>query len=349
MQKIQRITQPPVESIGQTPNIQVGLTSLQGFELAQRAAQLLSSSTLVPTTYREYVEKKTRDGTQMVQNKSARANCVVALNMAARMNADPLMIMQNLHIIEGRPSWSSQWIISAINNCGRFSPLRYDLIDLGEKIVDYTVTEWVNGSKSARSKSAKIQNLQCVAWVIEKSSGERLTSPAVSIEMAVKEGWYYKAGSKWQTMPEVMLRYRASSFFGKLYAPELLMGLPAVEELHDIYDAVQTESGAYSVEPEADQNPIKSANPPESKAEAAQEAELGETDQESDGDVYQLVNTETGEITGDVDPYEDLKLALSQCTRRDEVRDLVRQLTTEQKKNQEIRNLCTARGSELGE
>lgn len=53
------------------------------------------------------------------------------------------------------------------------------------------------------------------------------------MEMAVKEGWYGKNGSKWQTMPEQMLRYRAASFFGRVYAPELLMGLRSAEEEQD--------------------------------------------------------------------------------------------------------------------
>ncbi|WP_252151905.1 hypothetical protein [Acinetobacter sp. ANC 4177] len=48
--------------------------------------------------------------------------------------------------------------------------------------------------------------------------------------MAVKEGWYQKNGSKWQSMPEQMLRYRAASFFGRIYAPDLLMGLRTQEE-----------------------------------------------------------------------------------------------------------------------
>ena len=59
------------------------------------------------------------------------------------------------------------------------------------------------------------------------------------MEMAVKEGWYGKAGSKWQTMEEVMLRYRTASFFGKLYAPELLMGMQSVEEAQDTTFSLQ--------------------------------------------------------------------------------------------------------------
>jgi len=52
--------------------------------------------------------------------------------------------------------------------------------------------------------------------------------------MAVDEGWYNRKGSKWKTMPDLMLRYRSASFLGKLYAPECLMGMQTVEELHDI-------------------------------------------------------------------------------------------------------------------
>ena len=71
-------------------NVSVGLTTIQGFELAQRAAKLLSSSSLVPERYRGNI-----------------ADCVVALNMAQRMGADPLMAMQNLYIVHGTPAWSS--------------------------------------------------------------------------------------------------------------------------------------------------------------------------------------------------------------------------------------------------
>lgn len=211
------------------PAVAPGFASLQSFELMQRAAKLLSSSTLVPTAYRAFDEKKG-------DNPNALANCVVALNMSQRMGADPLMVMQNLYIVEGRPSWSSQWIIAAINGCGRFSPLRFDLKDLGSKEVEYETSKWVDRQKVTSKHKATVQNFECIAWAVEKDTGVRIDSPKVSIEMAVKEGWYGKAGSKWQTMPEVMLRYRTASFFGKLYAPELLMGLQTVEEAHDIID-----------------------------------------------------------------------------------------------------------------
>ncbi|WP_313619500.1 hypothetical protein [Achromobacter sp.] len=233
----------------QMPMVAPGFGSLQGFELMQRAARLLSSSTLVPVAYRQTIEKLDRYGNvkESRENPNALANSVVALNMAQRMGADPLMVMQNLYIVEGRPSWSSQWIIAAINGCGRFSPLRFDIQDLGDKEVSYTTTSWNNGQRETSSRTVKIRDKVCVAWAVEKETGERLESPKVTIEMAVKEGWYTKSGSKWQTMEEVMLRYRTASFFGKLYAPELLMGLQSVEEAQDIIEATTGPDGTISV------------------------------------------------------------------------------------------------------
>ncbi|MPV55896.1 hypothetical protein CFB46_11965 [Burkholderia sp. HI2761] len=237
----------PLPREANMPAVAPGFGSLQSFELMQRAANLLASSTLVPAAYRKVIEKLDKYGNvkESRDNPNALANAVVALNMAQRMGADPLMVMQNLYIVEGRPSWSSQWIIAAVNGCGRFSPLRFDIKVLGAKNVDYVETFWENNQRQKRTISVPITDKVCVAWAIEKETGERIESPAVSIEMAVKEGWYTKNGSKWQTMDEVMLRYRTASFFGKLYAPELLMGLTSVEEVADIVDV--HEDGSYSV------------------------------------------------------------------------------------------------------
>ena len=233
----------------QLPIVAPGFGSLQGFELMQRAARLLSSSTLVPVAYRQTIEKLDRFGNvkESRENPNALANSVVALNMAQRMGADPLMVMQNLYIVEGRPSWSSQWIIAAINGCGRFSPLRFRIESRGEREIEFKSTYWENNQRHTKVEKVKINDKVCVAWAIEKETGEVIESPAVSIEMAVLEGWYTKNGSKWQTMDEVMLRYRTASFFGKLYAPELLMGLQTVEEAQDIIEATTGPDGTISV------------------------------------------------------------------------------------------------------
>lgn len=249
-------------------NVSMGFGSLQSFELMQRAAKLLSSSTLVPVVYRSQIVKKgnsNNNWTETIEdNPNALPNCVIALNMSARMGADPLMIMQNLHVIEGRPSWSSQFVISAINTCGRYSPLRYDLSAAGEpQEISYTASEGYGRDRKNVTKTVTVCHQSCVAWAIERETGQRLESPKITIQMAIDEGWLTKNGSKWQTMPELMLRYRAAAFFGRLYSPEILMGLQTAEETHDIIDL--NDDGSVSVTRET--APVAKAVPmPQSKS-----------------------------------------------------------------------------------
>lgn len=262
----------------------VGFLNVESFEFSQRVANMLSNSTLVPEDYRAIKKVKVgKDNYGNMQfrdepNPNGLSNCIVALNMANRMGADPLMIMQNLYLIEGRPSWSSQFIMASINNCGRFSSLRFEVENLGEVEVEYQETVWNSGRKNVVTKTLKVENSTCVAWAIEsgteipsfsledlKEHGgvykcckfygiPLVESSKISVEMAVKEGWYMKNGSKWKTMPEQMLRYRAASFFGRVYAPELLMGLRSVEEEQDrIIDVTPDKS----VSEQADANQLK--------------------------------------------------------------------------------------------
>lgn len=162
------------------------------FELVQRRAKAFAESTLVPKEYQRNL-----------------ANCVVAIEIADRVGYSPLMVMQNLYVVHGRPGWSAQYIIAAMNSCGRFKPLDFDISGKGD---DYG----------------------CVAWTEDKN-GRRLESSRITIKMAKDEGWYDKNGSKWKTMPEQMLRYRSASFLGKIYAPDILMGLQTAEEIEDVY------------------------------------------------------------------------------------------------------------------
>lgn len=166
----------------------------QVFEHAQRVAKMMMTSSLVPKEYQNNIP-----------------NIMIALEMANRIGASPLMVMQNLNIIHGRPSWSSQFIIGALNSCNRFSPLRFRM-------------------------DGKDEEYGCIAWA-KDHSGEILEGPKVTWKMVKAEGWLAKSGSKWQTMPELMFRYRAAAFFGRLYAPDVLMGMATADEAEDIYDA----------------------------------------------------------------------------------------------------------------
>lgn len=208
-------------------------STADSFALAQRMAQALASSDLVPTAFQGKV-----------------ANCLVAIEMANRMGASVLMVAQNLNVIHGRPSWSSPFIIAALNSCGKFSPLRFKMEPLGEIVAEYEFWTGTKGVDRRKEKGKqKIQNARCTAYAIEKATGETLTGPAVTIEMAVQEGWYLRDGSKWTTMPDLMLTYRAAAFFGRIYASDVLMGMQTTEELVDAIDV--TPGAPASVEPAA--------------------------------------------------------------------------------------------------
>jgi hypothetical protein len=175
--------------------IRMGMDTVQGFEAIQRCARLLSASPLVPEIYR---------------GDKGLPSCVIALNLAARIGADPLLVMQNLYVVQGRPGWSSKFLIATFNQCGKFSAIRYQF-------------EGVAGT----------DEYGCRAWAIEKATNEKLIGPLVTIGLAKKEGWLSKSGSKWLTMPEQMLRYRSGGWFINTIAPELAMGLPAADEIED--------------------------------------------------------------------------------------------------------------------
>lgn len=179
------------------------------FNHAQRVAKMLCQSKLIPADYQNNIP-----------------NTMIALEMANRIGASPLMVMQNLYIVHGKPGWSSTFIIAAINASRKFSPLRFDISGEGDEY-------------------------GCTAWARELSTGDRLEGSRITIAMAKAEGWSTKAGSKWKTMPDQMLRYRAATFFGRLYAPEILMGMQTQDELHDVVQQQETNEAARIVRSEA--------------------------------------------------------------------------------------------------
>ena len=135
------------------------------------------------------------------------SNCLVALEMSKRMNLSPLTVMQNLNVIHGRPSWSAAFIASQIMGCGRF------------KNFDYIV-------------SGKDDSLSVQCQAIRLEDNKLVKGTAVTMKMARQEGW--TKNSKYSSMPELMLKNRSATFFGRQYIPDLLLGVQTSEEVVDI-------------------------------------------------------------------------------------------------------------------
>lgn len=199
------------------------------FETMMRVAKPYSESTIVPKSYRGNI-----------------GNCIIALDLAYRMNLPALMVMKELYIVNGSPSWAAKFLVACINKLGRYTTIRYRKRLLGKVgTIKLQQAEWVTGPTGEKTKKVKfvdtdefkdIDNWECVAHCVERATGEVLESDPVTIEMAIKEGWYTKDGSKWPTMPELMLSYRAAAFWQRKYAPEVSMGFPTREEVEDIQE-----------------------------------------------------------------------------------------------------------------
>lgn len=241
-----------IQKAPQRANVGFNLLDPNQFEIMQRACRLFASSDLVPEIYQAKFKPVPAGANEaqvaaiQAENQSiltkAMANCMIALDYAYRVGASPLMVMQNVAIIYGRPCPASKFLIATVNSCGRFEPLQFRFTNLGNLgKVNYVDYEW---SDQARKKVAKkmvfdgsdVQNIECVAYTTKVGSDAILESVPVSIRMAVEEGWYTKNGSKWVTMSKLMLSYRAASMWCNTYAPELSMGMRTIEEQQDIVD-----------------------------------------------------------------------------------------------------------------
>jgi len=176
--------------------IQTTTDATTRFELVQRQAKALSKSTMIPPRFRDNL-----------------ADTMVAMEIADRIGAPAFIVMQNLFEVYGQFAFSSKFLIASINSNGTFSPLRFEMTGKENS------NEW-----------------GCRAIATDLRTEEKLIGPKVTIKMAHDEGWYGKKGSKWKTMPELMLHYRAAAFWSRLYAPEIASGMggQTLEEINDV-------------------------------------------------------------------------------------------------------------------
>lgn len=170
--------------------------SEEAFETAYKMATCLSKSQLVPAKF---------------QGKPD--DCLIALDISKRIGLSPLMVLQNIDVIQGKPSWSSKACIALINRCGKYS----------------TDIDWeFEANHNGKGLSAR-------AFAVQKSDNKVVYGSWVTWEIVEKEGWLTKNGSKWKTFPEKMMRYRAASWFAGERCPEVLLGLPTTDEVEDVY------------------------------------------------------------------------------------------------------------------
>lgn len=136
------------------------------------------------------------------------ANCMIALETANRMGVSPLFVMEQLTIVRGKRSWSGQACGSIINNYPKFKDV--ELVYVGKEGED----SW-----------------GAYVTAVRKDNGKTVKGTTVTIKMAKTEGW--TNNTKWISMPEQMLAYRAYAFFARVHCADALNGFMVEGESED--------------------------------------------------------------------------------------------------------------------
>lgn len=136
-------------------------------------------------------------------------NVVIAMGLSDKTGIDLFTIMQNLTIIKGKIGWTGSFCKTLIEKTGKYTDIEY--VYVGEKGKD---------------------NFGCYVQAVQKSNGKIIKGTTVDMAMVKAEHW--NTNTKWNSMSEQMLGYRAASFFARLHCPEALSGIRTTEENEDI-------------------------------------------------------------------------------------------------------------------
>lgn len=254
-------------------DVKVDMFSTAGFALACRVAKAFSTSDAVPAQFRAMNLKRIGSQEKWVDNPAAIGNCLVAMEVARAVGMAVTAVMQNADVIEGKLRWSDKFVVGGINASRRFTPLRFDVRNMGPIKATYREkTGWDDQLRRPvfTDKTVETDNWVSTAWALpfgfvtpagvhtldqaRKAGLPVIEGPPVSMKLAVEEGWYGKPGSKWQTeLKHKMLMMRSGRYFGDIHAPDIVMGIGRTteDEREVIYDAEPTAAGAYSVDLES--------------------------------------------------------------------------------------------------
>lgn len=136
------------------------------------------------------------------------ASAVIIYDLANRMNISVMEVAQSIFIIYNKPSFETKFLVARLNDSGK-----------------------IKGSlRTVMSDDKKSAYCEATCSV----TNEILKGMTYTLDIAKAEGLVDKQGSKWKTMPELMLRYRAQSNFINEFFPEIKFGCKTKEEIEDV-------------------------------------------------------------------------------------------------------------------
>ncbi|MEI6870715.1 MAG: hypothetical protein WCL08_00395 [Verrucomicrobiota bacterium] len=142
--------------------------------------------------------------------KNKPENVLLVLALAQNLDINPVMALQQISVISGKPCLQATLMISLLNKAGCLKgPLRFETM----------------GSEGTPSQG-------CRAYGIDAETGEKIEGQTITLAMAQAEGW--TRNPKYKSLPALMLQWRAASFFIRAYYPQVVMGLHTAEEMEDV-------------------------------------------------------------------------------------------------------------------
>lgn len=139
-------------------------------------------------------------------------DCAVVVRLARRFKVDPLLLMQNCYIEDGRVGLYAKFIVGLLIASGKISGR-----------VEYNIQ---------RDPEGKI--VSCQAVVTDAATQKRVEGTPITAEQVRQMGLDAPKDGQinyWLTMPEQMYKYRAGAWLVTLHYPEVILGLDVAEDL----------------------------------------------------------------------------------------------------------------------
>jgi len=176
-------------------------------DFVKRKAEMLLASGVLP----RHLTHTGVGGNQREKPKSEQLGLAcILIDLSMRTRQSVASLGQSAYFVHNTLAFPSKYAIGMFNLTKEFYPLQYKQV----------------GQEGTDSYGS-------VAYARHRATGDSYEGPPVTIGMAKKEGWYGKKGSKWPSMTETMLRYRAAMFFIRTTSPECMLGISTVEEVED--------------------------------------------------------------------------------------------------------------------
>ena len=226
-------------TVGGSPSV---FDNYATFQQVFEMSRALSKSCFVPAAFRGSPE-----------------SCVIAIDLARRLGVSPLTLFPHLYVVDSKPAFSTQFLITLVNRSGLFNRLEWESGTDGEATVQVFL-RWNEKTKETETTTEKVPNVWAVAKLVERRTNKEYKSPRVDMNFANANGWFAKRGSKWRTMPEIMAAYRAASILIKRVCPELTLGLEFAEDVADSVNDVPDLTRDVYLEPRNDSVPEHAAN-----------------------------------------------------------------------------------------